>query len=147
MYTFPYKKAVAFSDCGWQLVNDGWLWKRRGGGGGMTRGGAGGEGPPWGSACGSEHDKGTPEWLSRGAKGGEKSRYVTILLGAPDMRQEMSTSVPRIPTAKLTKIIPCCLFEWFACKYELCFHSCYSLYKVLAGDAQAVIGGAINPDA
>ena len=68
MCTSTYSEALAFSDSAWQLVNDCWPWRRGGGDRGPARGIAGGEGPPWGSACGSEHDKGTPKWLRRRAR-------------------------------------------------------------------------------
>ena len=141
LYTSTYGEALAFSDSDWQLVNDCWPRRRRGGGGGPARGIAGGEGSPWGSACGSEHGKGTPECLRRRARRTEITKS--------DMRWKMHTLTTKIltdGTHKHSHIPCCCLFDWSACKYELCFHSCNSLYKVLTGDTQSVIRGAVDLD-
>ena len=94
MYTSTYGEALAFSDSDWQLVNDCWPRRRRGGGGGPAREIAGGEGPPWGSVCGSEHGKGTPKWLRRRARRTEITKS--------DMRRKMRTLTTKILTDSQT---------------------------------------------
>ena len=94
LYTSTYGEALDFSDSDWQLINDCWPRRRRGGGGGPAREIAGGEGPPWGSVCGSQHGKGAPKWLRRRARRTEITKS--------DMRRKMRTLTTKILTDSQT---------------------------------------------